>query len=262
MKIFLLCLWISVSDSFCPFHPTTTSSKNLHDSKSTSSFSVATEELTPLQGQLPITSNTSDPYVRTNDYFRSSYSETKSKLLPKVKILHESDYLILILGNGSRYMEPIVTNLFHNLKMISHLPVTIYVLLLPNVTQSLQINQETLTSLITFQNLMKNVTITSDRFPDEEQYQRQLRIYDYCYAFLTMVIEQQLCSFETLTQFTWDISVDINLNLDDAAENSINLIHQAVMNWKSKILTTEEWNDLYVATLGRSCPSSSLLSSH
>jgi hypothetical protein len=249
LSLIVLVCSLSISDSFCPFRPLTTSSARSHSSSSSSSSDTNT--LTPLQGQLPITNNSSDPYVQANDYFRFSYSEAKPKLLPKVKILHESDYLILILGNGSRYQEPIVTDLFHNLKMISHLPVTIYVLLLPNATQSLQLNQETLTSLITFQNLMKNVTITSDRFPNEEQYQRQHRIYNSCYDFLTMVIDQRLCSFETLTQFTWNASADINANLDDAAANSINLIHQTVMNWKANLLTTEEWNELYIATLGR-----------
>lgn len=242
--MFSLFVWIislSAADSFCPFHPPTTASSN----PSTST------PLTPLQGQLPLTADTSDPYVQTNDYFRSSYSEAKPKLLPPVKILHETDYLVLILGNGTRHMEPIVTNLFHNLKMISHLPVTIYVLLLPNVTQSLQLNQETVQSLITFQNLMRNISITTDRFPSEEQYLRQQRIYNSCEDFLTMILEQKSCSYETLSQFTWEISVDINLNLDEAAANSINLIHEAMMKWKSNVLTAEEWNELYVATLGR-----------
>jgi hypothetical protein len=234
--------------SFCPFHSSTSSLS------STSPHPTLTSEdssPTPLLGQLPITNNQSDPYVQANTYFRDSYQQTKSQVLPQVKILHEGDYFVLSLSNGSRYTEPIVENIFHNLKMISHFPVTAYVILLPNVTQSSLLDQQTIDKLTNYQQVLSNVTITTDRFPSTEQYERQWRIYNLTRNFIDEIVMQRSCTLERLSAFAWNASADINLNLDDAAENSVNLIHTAVMKWKTQILSVEEWNELYIATLGR-----------
>jgi hypothetical protein len=247
--------------SFCPFH-------SLTSSRSTSSphhLSLTEDPLpsspTPLLGQLPITANQSDPYVQANTYFRDSYQQTKLKIIPQVKILHEGDYFVLSLPNGSRYTEPIVQNIYHNLKMISHLPVTVYILLLANHTHSLLIDQPTINNLTEFQQMLQTVKITTERFPESGQYERQWRLYRQTNDFITQVLLQRSCSFESLSAFAWNTSIDINLNLDDAAENSINLIHSAVMNWKTNILSADQWAELYVATLGRYCrPSPSDLS--
>lgn len=250
LLVFLAYFLCSVF-SFCPFHPFKSSSSHSYPTTTIASSNETNSTSTPLQGQLPITTNLSDPYVMTNSYFRLYYSQTKSQMLPKVKILHESDYLVLILSNGSRYIEPIVEDLYHNLKMISHIPVTIYILLLPNQTKSINLSPATMVDLQNYQDMISNLAITVERFPSAEQYQRQIKILNQSNSFLSKVLQEGACSFTTLSDWTWNISNDINLNLDDAASNSINLIHNAVMKWKDNILTDEDWNELYVTTLGR-----------
>ena len=231
--------------SFCPFHK---SSKSQNIQRKTIDIQ---QTQTPLQGQLPITTDLSDPYVQSNNYFHEVYQSTQIKILPTVKILNEGDYMVLFLSNGTKISEPFVSNLYHNLKMISHLPVTVYSILLLNETKSIHLTNEVLVSLTTFLSLLDSITITSNRFPDLNQLERQIRIYNQTYNFVIQLLNTKECSFNTLSSFAWSTSTDINLNLNDAASDSINLLHSIIMNWKTKILSRNEWNELYVATVGR-----------
>lgn len=262
LKLFLLTFvsyFIFIS-SFCPFHKT----KQQTSSPSTSSFSsssnlkeknqdtsTTTTTQTPLLGQLPITQNNTDSYVQINNFFHNSYQNTQMNILPTIKILNEGDYMVLIFQNNTRLVEPFVSDIYHNLKMISHLPVTVYSILLENKTKSIQLNNDVIISLNTFQTLLNNLVITSERFSDPIQLERQKRIYDQTNDFVSSLLTSKECSLETLQSFVWSTSNDINSNLNDAAADSINLLHSVIMNWKNNILSNTEWNELYVATVGR-----------
>ena len=78
--------------------------------------------LTYITKQLPSATNKSDPNVLANQDFLKFYTVSQLELTPKVKIITEPNHVVLILSNGTRIIEDAVTDLYHNLKMISHCP--------------------------------------------------------------------------------------------------------------------------------------------
>mmetsp|Transcript_5152 Transcript_5152/g.7891 ORF Transcript_5152/g.7891 Transcript_5152/m.7891 type:complete len:411 (-) Transcript_5152:122-1354(-) len=223
----------------CPFkHHTTTSS----------SHRQLNEESTPVEGSIPMSTDQSDPLVQTNDYFHSMYSTARQEVLPKVNIMVEGDYLVLHLSNGSRIVEPIVHDIFHNLKMVSHLPLGAYSILLPNTSHAINLDDETVENMARYMELLENVTITSDRFPDPVQLERQITIYNITVDFVLRILSTQQCSLDLLADFAWSTSSYVNSNLDDAAEDNVNTTHGVVMRWKENILSDAEWDELYAVS--------------
>ena len=201
---------------------------------------------TAVEGTLLMSADESDPLVATNDFFHVAYSDARNELIPKVNIMRQGDYLVLHLKNGSRIVEPIVHDIFHNLKMVAHLPLGAYSVLLANTSKSISLDQSSLDKLSSFQLLLQEVIISSDLFPDnEEQLTRQQQIYQITVDFVIAVLQSSKCSLDQLADFAWSVSSAVNLNLDEAAEDNINTTHAVVMQWKAHLLTAQDWEDLY-----------------
>ena len=206
------------------------------------------EDLTPVESQIPEASDTNDPLVVSNDNFHTNYDYAKSELLPPTHIMPESDYLVLYLQNGSRIKEEVNTMYFHNLKMVSHLPLNAYIILLVNTTRSIQLPAETLSRLEEFLAMLYNITLDRSDFLSDDQYERQVQIYNDTVTFVSTVTATQLCSYMDMANFAWSMSAASVANLDDAAEAQMNRTHEIVMRWKEELITPSEWDDLYTAT--------------
>jgi archaellum component FlaF (FlaF/FlaG flagellin family) len=205
---------------------------------------------TPLEGEIPMASDTNNPNVVANDYFHTVYSELQIQVTPRTKIISSGDYLVLYLRNGSRFVEPVVEDIYHNLKMISHLPLTAYSIVLGNSSGSITLDLKTLDNMTHFSEILQNVSITSDMFPDPQQLTTQQAIYSITLDFVNSVLLTKSCSFEQMANLAWSTNTSINDNLNDAAENQINLMNKVVMNWKTNVIPLSEWNDLYIASVG------------
>jgi hypothetical protein len=120
--------------------------------------------------------------ARRTDFFHTVYSATGVALRPYPIVIVEDDYLVLHY-QGQRILEPAETMTYHNLKMVSHVPLAIFMILLtdlygqpPNATITL--SQGTLATLKTYYgftaNAYANLQANPSRFQAGEQYQRQV----------------------------------------------------------------------------------------
>ncbi|CAM9531739.1 unnamed protein product, partial [Ectocarpus fasciculatus] len=169
--------------------------------------------------------------VQANNYFHDVYDIARETLVPKVNIMREGDYLVLHLSNGSRFVEPIVHTIFHDLKMVCHLPLSAYSIVLANSSKSIVLDQPTMDRMSTFQDMLNNISITADRFHDPKQLERQRMIYNLTMDFVDSALATSMCSAEQMSAFAWSTSSYINLNLEEAAEDTINATHAVIMNW-------------------------------
>jgi hypothetical protein len=119
---------------------------------------------------------------RFADFFHTVYSATGIALRPYPIVVVEDDYLVLHY-QGQRILEPAETMTYHNLKMVSHVPLAIFMILLtdlygqpPNATVTL--SPTTVGTLKTYYgfaaNAYANLQANPSRFQPGEQYQRQV----------------------------------------------------------------------------------------
>lgn len=241
VRMVVLCAIITECYCFCPFQ------RREREVTEVSVRPQKEEKGTELLGFIPMATDMSDPLVRMNEYFHSAYDEAKDEMVPKVNIMLEGDYLVLHLSDGTRLVEQISHDIYHNLKMVSHIPLGAYTILLGNSSQSVSLDQLTLGKLSAYLELLADITISDDRFSDPNMLARQQDIFDGTVLFVKKIISSKECSLTCMSDFAWSMSTAVNLNLNDAAEDTINSTHVAVMNWKENVLTKDEWNDLYIA---------------
>jgi hypothetical protein len=240
--LFLFLLYIhSEALGFCPFRDAVSK---------TPTRRRLDETYTPLEGQIPAATDMSDPLVVANENFHSNYDQAKSDVVPQIKMMVEGDYVVLHLRNGSRLVEQVNTKTFHNLKMVSHLPLNAYIILLANTSETIGLETQQLDQLNTFLILLQNITLDQSQFDTAEQLDRQLYIQDATMQFVTSVINSRQCSFDQLADFAWNIAAYATApNLDDAAEISVNNTHAIVMGWKENLLSEADWEELYTISV-------------
>ena len=137
LKCLVVFFLVQCVASMCPYK--TSGSVNPHkDSDPSSPARRRLADETPLEGSIPSASDLSDPMVQANEYFHEVYDIARENLVPKVNIMREGDYLVLHLTNGSRFVEPIVHTIFHDLKMVCHFPLSAYSIVLANSSKSIK----------------------------------------------------------------------------------------------------------------------------
>jgi hypothetical protein len=91
--------------------------------------------------QIPEANDNTDPLVAANSLFHSVYQLTGQAVLPPAVVFLETDYLVLLRrgpdGSFVRVKEEAITPvIYHDLKMVAHLPLAVFVLLLPYATNA------------------------------------------------------------------------------------------------------------------------------
>jgi len=229
----------------CPFSGSKTATGADH---STSGRELAEPAGTPMLHQIPYASDPDDPLVEANDFFKSQYTAAKPEMLPTTNMITSGDYLVMNLANGTRYVEQIIGEYYHNLKMLCHLPIGAYTVLMPNTSQTIALDTHTLAALTDYQAVLNNITLSIDQFAEQDQLQRNQRIYNRTVTFVNALLFSGECSAESMGTFAYSNFDDINANINDAAELQVNATHAAVMHWKDAVLSAAEWQELYVIT--------------
>lgn len=148
--------------------------------------------------------------------------------------------------NGERTVYTINTPTYHNYKMVAHTPLGMYMILIANTSNSVVLDENTLTRLENYKEKMDAVVLDETRFPHPDSLEVQLRVYDTTYGFLEHVLETGEVTLDELKAFAWSQNADISYNLAAAAQEQITVLHAATMNFTSQ-LTEEEFDEMVVA---------------
>lgn len=119
---------------------------------------------------------------RCSDFFLTTYSNTGASLRPSPIVVVEDDYLVLHY-NGQRILEPADSMVFHNLKMVSHVPLAVFMTLLTDLygtpaNSSVALSPATLTTLKTYVGFVEaaygDLQANPGRFTPGAQYNNQV----------------------------------------------------------------------------------------
>ena len=210
-------------------------------------------------GQIPYATNKTDTLVRANLLFQNDYSYTGMELLPGIIIVMEGDYLVLLNRSTAtdnyvrspNYTTPVVTALYHDLKMVSHLTLSTFVLLWPFANNNIQVfpNLTATQFLSATSNAIDSINKT--RFSDAVQLERNQQIAKETIIFLKRVIFQQTVSVSELQNFTASLVDRINMNVQEAAISQIDLMLAVLADWRTRLQVTLFSSYALLSTLSR-----------
>ena len=200
--------------------------------------------------QIPHAADRNDSLVRVNDYFHSLYDSANKDLRPAPLVLVEDDYLVewnkddggginrTVLGS---YTPP----LYHDLKMICHVPLAIVTTLLKSVTLTNVMDASTLKNLADYrsdltQAMNNKVLRRFDALPLEAR-RNQAAIIDATVSFLDPLLKKYPNatgvppSMDALKAFGANVLSLLQFNLDLAAKSQVDALHALFSSYKKTL---------------------------
>ena len=196
---------------------------------------------------------TADPLLSLNDAFREAYSRCRQDIINRSGdvILVESDDLVLI-HKGERSPVHFVPEAFHALKAVSHIPLAIYVMLLPFEDASL--SKKSLDALQAYRQRIAQIEPSlRDRGLTDAVLQRHREIIEASVVFLDSVLDKKLAKHDEISKFTREIGPKLLASAADATDLELDALDKQVSVWRTT-LSEEEWNKLRVVVMGSAMP--------
>jgi len=190
-----------------------------------------------------------------NEKFRDVYSKTKQITLAErvnqCVIVCQPDQ-ITFFQSGKIWKEniSIIPQLYEDLKTVSHIPFTIYLLVDPfsqGRTADFPIHD-----LKDFYRLVRKAEMNlQDLFSKANPaiLQNQIELIKPCVSFMEDLMEKRSVRREDLIQFARDATPYIKENFRYAAASQINELHKQVMEYKAT-LSKEQWEHITVVIMG------------
>lgn len=207
-------------------------------------------------GSIPGSTNDSDPFVFMNDFFHSVYSDAGVAMRPSPLVILEDDYLVLEY-NSSRVVEPFISMVYHNLKMVDHVPLAVFMIVLPEVTAgsanpdaSVNLSAGTLATLTKYASLAaaarQNLVQFPSRFQAGEQLQRQFSIFDATLSFVNTTLMTGQTSQTELYSTVYSILPLVTANINEASADAVNRLFTIMEDWRENVLSAAEFAALRV----------------
>lgn len=195
-----------------------------------------------------------DPLKVINKQFRQEYAQLRDSIQQQSKpvIFQIGSSLFLEKSDGTSEKASAVGPLYHELKSVSHIPFTLYIILIPYIDQ--QLPQKIINNLSGYKDLLQAAkeSLPHQGF-SEEQLARQFSIVQNSEALLSRAIEKKMVKRQTLKDFTRQQASFIKSNLYDVAKSQINTMHEQMQIWE-KQLSKDEWDRLRVIISGSHMP--------
>ncbi len=194
-----------------------------------------------------------DPLLAMNAEFRAAYRRARTRTIETLGpvILAGGDPLVL-LRNGSREQATAVPPLYHALKAVSHVPLAIYVLLVPFAGGS--VDDERAVELEAFRARVVAVrdALASAGFP-AERVGTQRAILDRSLEFLDAVVLRRSATHAEVAAFARALRPLLLEDVAASARAQIDAMHAVVSAWR-RTIPPEEWRELRVVVRGAHTP--------
>jgi hypothetical protein len=204
-------------------------------------------------GAQPAADRTADPLVDLNQAVRDAYARARRRLLDRAGpvIIVEGDSLVL-LHRGKRREAKVVPDVYHTLKAISHVPLAVYVMLVP--PEDVPLDKECLEGLRAYRKLLVQAELAlQGRGLSEEARERQRRIIRASVRFLDAALAGKRVGAEDLGKFTRGLGKELLANAADAARAELDALDKQVRAWRAT-LPAEAWKQLHVVVMGSALP--------
>lgn len=190
-----------------------------------------------------------EPLVNLNKMFRSEYSAARKATVAKAEpiIVVQFDQLVLF-NKGKKTVENFTPPIYHEVKAIAHLPLTIYVTLARHAGTTL-----TAETVQTLKELRTRAVTARASFAGRAGWTPAViatnqQIVDGSLAFIDATIAAGTVSAEGLTKFTRSVVKPVMRNADTAARAQLDGLHALVQKWRA-LLGEEAWKRTYVIVL-------------
>jgi hypothetical protein len=188
-----------------------------------------------------------------NILFRQEYAEARSSQLSSASpvIIVRGDYLVMLRGGNRTKGRSIHAN-YHNLKAISHGPLTLFCILSDCLDKPLSATHST-----KLKDLRTSLTeVASDLevvFEDPKQRTRQLHLVQGCAKFIDGVLKDGRCRAQELDRLVDGLRPAIVQNAAEAARLRIDNYHSQMKRWRREV-SVDEWRSLHVIIPGAAMP--------
>ena len=151
--------------------------------------------------------------------------------------------------NGQEESKPVIPEIYHALKDVSHVPFLVYLRLSP-LSSNEQLSENEIAGLGTLSSQIAAArgALSTGGF-NPVQMKRQQRIMDSSLTLLHTTIEAKRVPRSTLEGFTHAMAPLLLGNVEDAACYAVQGMHAQMMQWKSS-MTAEEWKRITVINPG------------
>ncbi len=185
-----------------------------------------------------------------NNAFREIYANTRTEMAKQYKpLIVASPFSLNLIGNGADENRQYVFSspLYTNLKSVSHIPLTLYVLLVTEEGRQITENKKKeLSRLIT---LIKRIEIDLPSLGfTEQQLIKQQILTQMSLDFAQKILASEVVDPNELTRFVRNSRTIIDTNVHDAAVVQIDWLHQVVKPWYDSLSDTGK-RDLKVLIL-------------
>jgi hypothetical protein len=187
-----------------------------------------------------------------NDGFQKAYSDAKSRMLAGADpVIVAGTDTVTLLSAGRRTEASMNTPLYHTLKSVAHIPLAIFVTLMPDDGQ---LAPERLATLDTLRALIPpaRASLASVNLPAALA-ARQNAIIDASVAFIDEVRASRAFSRGRLAAFLASIGQPVAENTADATRAQLDALHAQVTGWRRE-LSPAAWDRLHVVVVGAHMP--------
>jgi hypothetical protein len=194
-----------------------------------------------------------DPLLTINKQFRKTYSQVRAAKLARTGpvIVVDGEKLVLLRGKEREESEIDLTR-YHHLKLLAHVPLTVYLLL--DTTDAGMIPEEQLAELRRLrESIVAACETLAERGFSAGQIERQRKLLADSLAASEEALKQQRCTEKERTAFARKMGPLVLANVAEAARVQIDGYHAQVSTWRRK-LSAEEWGKLRVVIMGSQMP--------
>ncbi|MBE4751522.1 hypothetical protein G4177_25445 [Corallococcus sp. ZKHCc1 1396] len=179
-----------------------------------------------------------DPLSVLNQAFRDAYAARRDAVLSRMgPVIAQIDDVLILRKGGQRFEAPARTRRYHAYKVVTHVPLALYVLL---AQQPEALDEDTRVRLRTLRGL---ITASRDGFEARglpaEALGRQHRVLDASLALVDDVLRAGRVAREDLATFIHAQVPDLLKNAEDAARDQIETMHASVEAWKRQMTPDE-----------------------
>ncbi|AKJ04689.1 hypothetical protein ATI61_101232 [Archangium gephyra] len=184
----------------------------------------------------------SDPLSALNMAFREAYAARRDAVLASMgPVIAQIDDQLILRRGGQRLVGPARTRRYHELKVVTHVPLALHVLLSGRRGPMDAATRERLAGI---RRLITSALEGLERRGfTQEQSTRQRRILEASAAILEQALAGDGVSAEALSAYTRAQVPDILRNAEDAARDQIETMHATIEAWKQQ-MTPEELDRL------------------
>lgn len=191
-----------------------------------------------------------------NQLFTQNYARALEHSVDRVKqtgliVVQGGDLFLYLDGDQVDHVKTGAPPTYQNLKIIDHLPLAAYVLLIDDADKG-PMGSETRVPVRQYLDVLRSLqdSIDEGRFPNRASLPRQRQILEDTTEFLAGVLAQGRVSEASLLSFARSQAASLNANLSGAAGAQLTALNRVIVQWRREYIDVARWPSMRVVVMG------------